>query len=313
MKTFVVVNPQSANRQTGKRWVEARAQLRRTLGDFGEEFSTQPLHATEIAAHAIKDGYDCIVAAGGDGTLNEVVNGFFEEGRLINPAAVLGVIPLGTGGDFRRTFGWGVDLKSSLARLQGEQTVPMDLGLLEYTSQSGEPNTRLFANVCSFGASGLVDREVNQTSKMLGGRVSFLLGTAKALMKYKDQTIQLSIDDRPSEEIRITTVAVANGRYFGGGMCVAPEAAPSDGLFDVTLWSGYGLGDFILKAKALYDGSHVKLPGTRCFKCRKLAASSQEEVLLDVDGEQPGRLPCKLSILPGALRLKVASNGASDS
>lgn len=95
-------------------------------------------------------------------------------------------------------------------------------------------------------------------------------------------------------------------------MCVAPEAAPSDGLFDVTLWSGYGLGDFILKAKALYDGSHVKLPGTRCFKCRKLAASSQEEVLLDVDGEQPGRLPCKLSILPGALRLKVAADGASD-
>jgi YegS/Rv2252/BmrU family lipid kinase len=308
MKTFVVINPQSANRQTGRRWAQTRAELRRTLGNFGEEFTTEPMHATEIAAHAIKEGYDRIVAAGGDGTLNEVVNGFFEGGKPINPGAVLGVIPLGTGGDFRRTFGWGLDLKSSLARLEGSGTVPMDLGLLEYTAHSGEQASRLFANVCSFGVSGLVDREVNQTSKMFGGRLCFLLGTAKALLKYKDQSVELAIDDQPAQEIRITTVAVANGRYFGGGMCVAPQAVPSDGFFDVTLWSGYAFADFILKAKALYDGSHVKLSGTRCLKCRRLTAASKQEVLLDVDGEQPGRLPCRLSILPGAIRLQVGGD-----
>lgn len=310
MKTFLVVNPNSANRQTGKRWVETRAAIKRSLGNFGEEFTSEPMHATRIASDAIKDGYDCIVAAGGDGTLNEVVNGFFEGGKPINPAAVLGVIPLGTGGDFRRTYGWGLDLRSSLARLEGDGTVPMDLGLLEYTANSGESATRLFANVCSFGVSGLVDREVNRTSKMFGGRVSFLVGTAKALLKYKDQSVQLAIDEQPAEEARITTLAVANGRYFGGGMCVAPEAIPSDGFFDVTLWSGYALGDFILKAKALYDGSHVKLPGTRTFRCRRLSASSPQEVLLDVDGEQPGRLPGRMSILPGAIRLKVGDESS---
>src|SRR5260370_37294068 len=89
-------------------------------------------------------------------------------------------------------------------------------------------------------------------------------------------------------------------------MCVAPEAIPSDGFFDVTVWTGYALGDFILKAKALYDGSHVKLPGTRTFRCRSLSASSAQEDLLDVDEEQPGRLPCRMSILPGPTRLKVA-------
>ena len=307
MKTFVVINPHSANRETGKRWAETRAKLRRALGSFGEEFTARPMHATQIAAHAIKDGYDCIVAAGGDGTLNEVVNGFFEGGKPINPEAVLGVIPLGTGGDFRRTFGWSVDLKSSLARLECTDAVPMDLGMLEYTAHSGEQATRLFANVCSFGVSGLVDREVNQTSKMLGGRLSFLIGTTKALLKYKDQTVELTVDDQPPEETRITTLAVANGRYFGGGMCVAPNAAPSDGFFDVTVWAGYALGDFIFKAKALYDGSHVNLPGTRCFKCRRLSAASGQEVLLDVDGEQPGRLPCRLTILPGAIRLKAGN------
>jgi len=236
-----------------------------------------------------------------------VVNGFFEGGKPINPEAVLGVIPLGTGGDFRRTFGWSVDLKSSLARLECTDAVPMDLGMLEYTAHSGEQATRLFANVCSFGVSGLVDREVNQTSKMLGGRLSFLIGTTKALLKYKDQTVELTVDDQPPEETKITTLAVANGRYFGGGMCVAPDAAPSDGFFDVTVWAGYALGDFIFKAKALYDGSHVNLPGTRCFKCRRLSAASGQEVLLDVDGEQPGRLPCRLTILPGAIRLKAGN------
>lgn len=308
MKSFLVVNPRSANRQTGKRWLQTRAELRRALGEFGEEFTERPMHAAQITARALKDGYECIVAAGGDGTLNEVVNGFFEGGKPINPSAALGVLPLGTGGDFRRTFGWPVDLRSSLARLRGSRAVPMDLGLLEYTSHSGEPATRLFANVCSFGASGVVDREVNQRSKLLGGRLSFILGTTAALMKYKDQAVELTVDDGAPESTRITTVAVANGRYFGGGMCVAPEASPSDGLFDVTIWSGYGLADFVLKAKALYNGSHVKLKGTRCFKCRTLSATSRAEVLLDVDGEQPGRLPCRVSVLPGAVRLRVADD-----
>ena len=308
MKTFVVVNPRSANRQTGKRWLQTRAELRRALGEFGEEFTAGPMHATQITARALKDGYGCIVAAGGDGTLNEVVNGFFEGGKPINPTAVLGVLPLGTGGDFRRTFGWPIDIRSSLARLRGSSTVPMDLGLLEYTAHSGEPATRIFANVCSFGASGVVDREVNQRSKLLGGRLSFIFGTAAALMKYKDQTVELTVDGRAPEALRITTVSVANCRYFGGGMCVAPEASPCDGVFDVTIWSGYTLTDFVLKAKALYNGSHVKLKGTRCFKCRSLGAASTEEVLLDVDGEQPGRLPCRLSVLAGALRLRVADD-----
>src|SRR5262249_18657463 len=229
------------------------------------------MHAAEITAGAVKDGYGCIVAAGGDGTLNEVVNGFFEGGKPINPTAVLGVLPLGTGGVFRRTFGWPVDIRSSLARLRGSSTVPMDLGLLEYTAHCGEPATRIFANVCSFGASGVVARELNQRTTLLRGRLACTVGTAAALMKYKDQTVELTVDDRAPEALRITTVSVANCRYFGGGMCVAPEASPFDGIFDVTIWSGYGLADFILKAKALYDGSHLKLKGTRSFKCRTLS------------------------------------------
>ena len=135
-----------------------------------------------------------------------------------------------------------------------------------------------------------------------------MLGSARALLKYEDQHgAAVACDGGPPEELEVTTVAVANGRYFGGGMKVAPDADPSDGMFDVTVWSGYGLTDFALKSKAIYDGSHVNLPGTRRFRCKESESRSggRCEVLLDVDGEQPGRLPCRMTVVPGALRLKV--------
>ncbi|HZI10954.1 MAG TPA: acylglycerol kinase family protein, partial [Myxococcus sp.] len=106
MKTFLVVNPRSANGQTGKRWAEIGAQVGKALGDFGHGFTQGGMDAARITRQALEEGYECIVAVGGDGTLNEVTNGFFREGKPINPHAVLGLIPRGTGGDFRRTFGW---------------------------------------------------------------------------------------------------------------------------------------------------------------------------------------------------------------
>jgi diacylglycerol kinase family enzyme len=154
-----------------------------------------------------------------------------------------------------------------------------------------------------------VDREVNESSKALGGKLSFMFGSMKALLKYRDQKVRFRCDDTPAQMATVTAIAVANGRSFGGGMMVAPDADTSDGLFDVTIWSGYGLMDFAIKSKAIYDGSHVNFPGTRRLQCRRFEAESAEgsEVLLDVDGEQPGRLPCRMEILPGAIRLKVGT------
>jgi diacylglycerol kinase family enzyme len=106
----------------------------------------------------------------------------------------------------------------------------------------------------------------------------------------------------------ITTLAVANGKYFGGGMQVAPQADTHDGQFHVTVWSGYGLSDFALKQGGIYSGEHVKWKGTRTLQCKELKAEpvrQGDEVLLDVDGEQPGKLPCRMRILPSAIRLKV--------
>jgi YegS/Rv2252/BmrU family lipid kinase len=305
MKTFLVVNPKSANGQTGRRWPEISAEVGKVLGQFGQAFTDGPMDACHLAARALKEGYECVVAVGGDGTINEVVNGFFEDGRALNASAALGVLPRGTGGDFRRSFGWELDLQSNLKRFGTHETAAFDVGKLEYTGHDGRPAVRYFANICSFGVSGLVAREVNSGTKALGGKLSFMYGSVKALMKYSDKKVRLWLDDQPLPEQSVTTVAVANGRWFGGGMCVAPQADTRDGVFDVTVWTGFGLSDFAFKSKALYDGSHVKLPGTQQLRCKTLRAESDDEVLLDLDGEQPGRLPCRMTVVPSAIRLKI--------
>jgi YegS/Rv2252/BmrU family lipid kinase len=282
-----------------------RVQAKEALGDFGEAFTQKAMHAVELTQKALREGYECVVAVGGDGTISEVVNGFFADGKALNPQAALGVIPRGTGGDFRKTFGWQVDDAQAMARLKTDATRPLDVGLVEFQEPSGKQARRYFVNICSFGVSGQVDHEVNHASKALGGKLSFTWASVKALLKYSDKKVRLSLDDKPAEEVQVTTLAVANGRYFGGGMCVAPQADPSDGIFDVTLWTGYRLSDFVFKRGAIYDGSHVKFPGTRQMRCKKLRAEAADEVLIDADGEQPGRLPCTMTLLPSAIRLKV--------
>jgi YegS/Rv2252/BmrU family lipid kinase len=304
MRTFLVVNPRSGNGETGRRWPDISAAVLKSMGDCASAFTDAPMHAAELTAKALEAGYRCIVSVGGDGTLNEVVNGFFQAKGGPPADAVLAVIPRGTGGDFRRSFGWTADLRAACARIRGEETRRLDVGRVSFIGPDGCPAQRYFVNVASFGVSGQVDREVNRASKGLGGKATFFLASAKAMWRYRDQRVRLRADAGPWTEETVTTVAVANGQYFGGGMRVAPTADPSDGYFDVTVWSGYTLFDFAFKSRRIYDGTHVALPGTRTFRARLLEAESDEEVLLDVDGEQPGRLPAQVEVLPSALKLK---------
>lgn len=304
MKSFFIVNPRAANGAAGRRWVELDARIERAVGPHGMAFTVGPQHAETLTREALREGYDCVVAVGGDGTLNEVVNGFFDGETLINPEAKLAVIPFGTGGDFRRTFGWTRRLEHSLERLSKGDTRPLDVGEATFEDPVGRPVRRYFVNVLSFGVSGEVVHQVNHTTKALGGRTSFYVGTVKAMLGYRDQAMKVRLDDGPEQDWTVTTVAVANGRYFGGGMCVAPNADPADGLFDVTLWTGYRLFDFAVKGPALYSGRHLKLAGTQSFRCRTLEARSVDsQVRLDVDGEQPGHTPVRIRMRPAALTL----------
>jgi len=306
LKTYLVVNPQSAAGRTGKRFPEISAALRSAIGEFEHAFTTRANEATELTRAALHKGFNRIVAVGGDGTANEVVNGFFENGKATDSQAVFALIPRGTGGDFRKTFGWTDELADACQRLASPKLGPLDVGELRFVDGSGKDALRYFVNVASCGISGQVDDNVNKASfkGLGGGKLSFKLASLKALMGYSNKLVRVRFDDGPEEKLsQLTCLAVGNGQYFGGGMWVCPNAQPDDGTFDVTIWERFGLKDFALRQGAIYNGKHLELPGVRALRAKKVQAQSDSEVLLDVDGEQPGRLPATWTVLPAAIRI----------
>jgi YegS/Rv2252/BmrU family lipid kinase len=303
-----VVNLKAANGATGRHWPRLAKLMGSALGQFTTVFTASCGDGTRLAQEAIEQGAELVISVGGDGTHNEVLNGLFDGDKLRNPASRLAVVPAGTGGDLRRSLGLPESQRDVIARL-GEGRRRVDVGRLEFTADDGSPGTRLFLNVSSCGVSGKVVEVVNSSGKWLGGRLSFAIGSARALAGYRDQRIRLRLDGGDPRELSVTALAVANGQYFGGGMRVAPAAEMDDGLFDVTIWKGFTLADFILKSSSLYSGSHLRLPGAESHRATRVEAepiSSDKVVLIDLDGERPGRLPAAWQVLPAALWLQGA-------
>ena len=312
MKPFLIVNPRAANGTTGRHFDDISAAVRAAVGEHGHAFTERPMHASELARRALREGADLVIAVGGDGTINEVVNGFFEAPghgdppRPVRPGAALGILPRGTGGDLRRTVGLEGDLRACAPRLTGERR-PIDVGRIDFVDGKGQPTARYFINVAEAGVGSDVVRIANSSSKLLGGKLTFALASLRALAGWRDVPVRWSLDGGPFQEGSVTTFAVANGRCFGGGMIVAPEALLDDGLFHVTIWSGYSLSDFVLRSAAMYDGSHVKLKGTRTATARSVRLEplpgARGPLDIEADGELIGRLPATFTVVPGVVRL----------
>ena len=308
--TVVVVNPHSAGGRTERDWPQLRELIHEKFGPFEHVFTSGPGDGTTLAREALRGGADLVVAMGGDGTINEVVNGFFEGSKAIAPGAAFGVLPAGTGGDFRKTIGASKDVRESADQLKRGTPRAIDLGRLSFVGSDGEKQVRHFVNIASFGISGLVDQYVNKSSKTFGGAMTFALATLRAGMSYKNQGVRLLLDDAPPREGRIYNVAVANGRFFGGGMKVAPDAELDDGLFDVITMGEFGFSDLLFRGLDIYSGKHLKNPKVTVHRAKRIEAVPLEdgaEILLDVDGEQPGRLPATFEILAGGIRLRAAA------
>ncbi|MFO8057652.1 MAG: diacylglycerol kinase family lipid kinase [bacterium] len=302
--TYFVVNPHSANRRTGRLWPEIKALAEKHLGTIGFGLTEEQGHAVELTREAIKSGYEMITSLGGDGTNNEVVNGFFEDGKTINPEAVLGVVCSGTGSDLIRTAGIPRDFQSSVPMLEGRDARPTDVGYMRFRDHQGNQVGRYFINIASFGVAGEVDERVNNTSKLLGGKISFLWASLRGTLAYRNKTVRLSLDEGEQMTRRVFNVAVANGQYFGAGMRTAPKAVMDDGLFDVAILGDFSFREELKLMRRIYDGSHMNMDKVESFRAKKVVAESEERVLLDVDGEQPGMLPASFEILPAAIKMK---------
>ncbi len=306
-KPFLIVNPKSGAGRTGRHFDQIARAVRAAIGDFECAFTKARGDGSRLAREAVRSGGKLVVAVGGDGTASEVVDGLVL-GTPRDPDALFGFIPRGTGGDLRRTLGLPQDLEGAARALASRSAIVCDLGRVEFVSNEGVPEVRHFVNVAGFGIDGVVTQHVNRGFKLGSGKLSFMLASARALLGWSDQRVRWRADGGPWQEQEITALTVCNGRYFGGGMQVAPDAKIDDGLFDVVVWSGLGIADFVTKRSMLYDGTHVKLPNTRVVRARTVEAepAGDERVLLDVDGEQPGRLPARFTMIPGALRVRVA-------
>lgn len=308
MKPFLIVNPRSAAGRTGRHFDRIAGAVRRAIGDFECAFTRERGDGARLAREAVAAGGKLVVAVGGDGTASEVVDGLTAARRASDADPLFGFVPRGTGGDLRRTLGLPQDLDEAARVLASRNAMICDLGRVELVGHGGEPLVRHFVNVAGFGVAGVVAGEVNRGLKLGGGKLSFMIASAKALVRWSDQRVRWRADGGAWHDEAITSLSVCNGRFFGGGMKVAPEARMDDGLFDVVVWSGLGIVDFLTKKRMLYDGTHVTLENTRVLRARTLEAEAvgDEPVLMDVDGEQPGRLPARIVILPRALQVRVA-------
>jgi len=308
LRLRLIVNPKAGSAAAKRRLPE----IRRALAAAGLEHdmveTRGPGDAGERLREARADGIECVGIVGGDGTLNEVSQGYIDASGSVLPGPDLALFPAGTGGDFRRTFELDNTAEQAVARLKRAAPRPLDLGILELVSDAGEPVTRAFINIASFGMGGLLDRIVNQGPKWMGGRAAFLLGTIRASMVYENAPVRVRVDGEPFMEGPIVNVAIANGRYFGGGMKVAPQADPADGMFDVV-----AIGD-LMRSEAfgfvpkLYRGTHLEHALVKSRRGREVVAEPLRErppVLIDMDGETPGRLPLRARVAPSALRIRV--------
>jgi YegS/Rv2252/BmrU family lipid kinase len=304
----VILNPMAAGGRALHRVGTIEDCLRRY--DLRHEIvlTRSPGHAAELALAAAADGVDVIGVVGGDGTLNEVLQAYVSPAGEPVRGPDLAIVPCGTGGDFRRTLGMSGAIDEAVARIRHGARKSVDLGILRLVSPLGKDVIRAFVNVASFGLGGQVDAVVNHGPKWLGGRASFFLGTLRAMAFYKNASVRIKVDGAPWYEGPVANVAVANGRYFGGGMMVAPHADPSDGRFEVVLLGDLSRGELVSLTTKIYKGAHLGVQGVRVTSGSRIEAEPVHpwaSVLCDVDGEQPGKLPVRATLAKAALTFRA--------
>jgi len=304
MRTAVIVNPHSAGGGTGKRWSRVHQMIEWRLGPVEVRFTDRPGHATTLAGELLVAGYDRIVGAGGDGTMHEIANGFFDDDdQPVNPEACLGLLPMGTGGDLRRTLGIPPDVEGAAEVLAGGAVRTIDLGRVIYRDEEGIAQRRYFVNIVSFGMGGEVAAGVRNIFRPMGGQPAFFWATLKVLARYRGKKVALQLDDGEARFYEVLNVVAGNGLYHGGGMHVCPEAVLDDGLLDITVIDELSVLTLLKDRSYLYDGNIHSHPKVLRFRARKLVAESSETVHIEVDGEPLGTLPLEITLLPKALRV----------
>jgi YegS/Rv2252/BmrU family lipid kinase len=311
---LVIINPESASGATRKAWPQIACDLRKHFGSFTVAFTQHSGQGTELAGDAARSGIDLIIACGGDGTISEVANGILGSGKDVE----LGILPSGTGGDFRRTLEIPSNSRSAARMLREGRTRRIDVGRVSFVDHNGRDASRYFVGVASCGMSTQVIERVksgtpdwlpDNTPSWLGGRVSFGTALFQTAARSDRARIVVQIDDSHERHLTVANLCVANARYFGGGMKIAPDAKLTDGRLDVVSVGDLSALRIFTSAPRLYLGSHLSMPEVSHTLARKVnvrAANKNEQIGIEVDGELPGRLPATFQVIPEVLRVRTA-------
>jgi YegS/Rv2252/BmrU family lipid kinase len=312
MTPIVIINPESASGATAKAWPGIASALASNFGVFKPVFTERAGHARELAYEAARKGTDFIIACGGDGTISEVANGILASGKN----AELGLLPGGTGGDFRKSIGVPSRTREAARILKDGITRTIDVGRISFINDKGEKDSRYFLGVASFGMSAEVIERVKDNQpqwlpaaapQWLRGRLAFGASMLRTALGSPSTRVIVQLDDDSEKHLTVANLCVANARYFGGGMKIAPQAKLNDGKFDVITVGDLGARRIFTNAPRLYLGAHLSLSevGHACAeKVTARPAEKDDVVAIEVDGELPGRLPATFQILPAALSVR---------
>ena len=298
---LAIVNPSSGNGATGRRWSSIERRLREAFGSIDVEHTRAPRDAERIARQAAQSGVARLIVAGGDGTASEVASGVLAAGIQ---GTQVGVLPLGTGGDFARTIRTPRDLETAIGRLRKGETRRLDAGRIRFRGIDGSDHTTHFINVASLGISGLTVELVRSAPRFLGGTASYLIGALRSIRRHECRPVRLRVDGKLVHDGPLVLAAVANGSYFGGGMRISPNSQPDDGVFDVVVISEMSKVELLRNLPSLYRGTHLSHPAVSVVRGREVEAEAEHGgVLLDVDGEPLGSLPLQIECRPGVITL----------
>jgi len=316
-RIVAIVNPTAGRGRAARRWAEVEPDMHRRWPALEIVYTERPNHATHAAREALEDGVGLVVSVGGDGTANEVLCGFMDaEGRNRFPEAELGLLGGGTGGDFLRQLGsppWSEQL-DALERPGAR----IDYGVMRFVDHEGRTRSRPYLNAASAGLTGNVVARVLQSSgfsrRLLGAQGIYVWNSVREIIAYRNPTARIRVDGGESHELDLALVAVTNGQYFGGGMQIAPRAMLDDGHLEVVFTGDISTMTLLGLLAKSFRGAHVEHPAVRSKRGQRVrveAVSGDDAILVELDGEQPGRLPADLWIVPGGLRLRVAGRSAT--
>ena len=302
---FAIVNPNSGKGQTRKNWPNLYQILLRNHIDIEYVYTSHPGEGSILAQQAEAIGFRKIIAVGGDGTVNEVLNGLIIDDKLIYEDTQLAILEHGTGSDFVRSFQQKKGIDNFVKLLNRNKKIKVDLGKIDFIDENGDNRTRYFINALNVGIGAEVVDRVNNSNKTIGNKLKYFTTTITTLMSFNKIDAVCRLENNEIIENRFCGIIISNGQYIGGGMRIAPQAQTDDGLFDIVFIKDITRPKLFAKFPTIYLGRHINLPEIAVYRSSKITIQTQEKALFEADGETLGYSPFSCTIVPETLTLMI--------